>query len=127
MELLSSHVPMDDMPDDVDILEKAEREKWDPSRLAQALGVPKESVAAIQRSYGEAKEIVDAPGPAESFRRGIRVSIQHAVEEGLEDRSSIESLVTQICYRAADLGFLLDMEGRRRLSDYSEELRRDIR
>jgi hypothetical protein len=32
--------------------------------------------------------------------------------------------VTQLCYRAADLGFRLDMEGQR-LSEYSEELRQE--
>jgi hypothetical protein len=67
---------------------------------------------------------VDAPTPAESFRRGVRYSIQDAVEEGLTDEKAIERLVTQICYRAADLAYLLDLE-QRRLSDYSEELREE--
>ena len=112
------------MPDDVDILEKAEREGWGSSRLAEALDIPEERVAGFQRSYQEAKEIVDAPTAAESFRRGVRISIQYAIEEGLGDKGSIERLVTQICYRAADFGFRLDMEGRR-LSDYSDELREE--
>ena len=68
---------------------------------------------------------MDAPTPAESFRRGVRFSIQDAVEEGLTgDEREIERLVTQICYRAADLAYLLDLE-QRRLSDYSEELREE--
>ena len=37
---------------------------------------------------------------------------------------SIERLVVQICFRAADLAFLLDREGRS-LSSYSEVLRRE--
>lgn len=112
------------MPEDVDILERAEREGWDEPRLARALEISEDLVASYQRSYREAKEILDAPTPAEAFRRGVRFSIQHAVEKGLEDKGSIERLVTQICYRAADLGFRLDMEGQR-LSVYSEELRQE--
>jgi hypothetical protein len=112
------------MPDDVDILERAEREDWSESRLATALEIPKENAAFFQRCYRESKAIVDAPTLAEAFRRGVRVSIQSAVEEGLEDKGDIERLVTQICYRAADFGFRLDVEGRR-LSEYSGELRRE--
>lgn len=112
------------MPDSVDTLERAERGEWDASRLARALDIPEEKVALFQRLYREANEIVDAPTLAESFRRGVRCSIQYAVEEGLGDIGSIERLVTQICYRAADLGYRLDMEGQR-LSDHSEELRQE--
>ena len=112
------------MPDDVDILERAEREGWDSSRLAKALDIPEENVASFRRLYRKAKEIADAPTPAEAFRRGVRHSIQYAVEEGLGDVGSIERLVTQICYRAADFGFCLDTQGQRVL-DYSWDLRQE--
>lgn len=112
------------MPDDVDTLERAEREGWDDTRLAQVLEVPKDRVEFWRASYQRAKDIVDAPTPAESFRRGVRYSIQDAVEEGLTDEGEIERLVTQICYRAADLAYLLDLGGER-LSDYSGELRKE--
>jgi hypothetical protein len=112
------------MPDDVDSLERAEREGWDDSRLVQALEVSEDRVEFWRESYRRAKKIVDAPTPAESFRRGVRYSIQDAVEEGLTGERQIEELVTQICYRAADLAYLLDLE-QRRLSDYSEELRQE--
>ena len=112
------------MPDDVDVLEKAEREGWDTSRLAKALDIDEEKIGSWQRSYREAIDIVDAPTPAESFRRGVRYSIQHATEQGLTDEASLERLVTQICFRAADLGYLLDVESKR-LSDYSEALREE--
>ncbi len=112
------------MPDDVDIMKRSEQEGWHSSRLAQAIEISEEKVELWQRKYREAKEIVDAPTPAEAFRRGIRHSIQHAVEEGLKDKASIERLITQICYRAADFGFCLDME-KKQLSDYSEELREE--
>jgi hypothetical protein len=114
------------MPDDIDILEIAEQGNWDASELAEALDIPKERVASYQDSYRETKEIVDAPTLAESFRRGVLSSIQYAVEQGLGDRGSIERLATQICYRAADFAFRLDMEGQQ-LSDYSEELRRETK
>ncbi|MGC9349984.1 MAG: hypothetical protein ACP5JG_17730 [Anaerolineae bacterium] len=112
------------MPEDVRILERAEQEGWDAKRLAEALEISEEEVALWQKLFRAAKDIVDAPTAAESFRRGVRHSIRYAVEEGLEDEGSIERLVTQICYRAADLAFLLDMEGRA-LYEYSTELRKE--
>jgi hypothetical protein len=110
------------MPNDVDILDLAEEEGWDDSRLADALEIDKELVPGARRSYRRAIAIVDAPTPAESFRRGVGFSIEDAVENGLTDEQEIEDLVTQICYRAADLAYLLNLR-RERLSDYSEELR----
>ena len=111
------------MPNDVDILEQAEREGWDTSQLARALEIPEERVPDWIASYQEAKDVVDALNAAESFRCGVRHSIQYAVEKGLKDQDDIEKLVTQVCYRAADLAYLLDMEGER-LSDYSRDLRK---
>jgi hypothetical protein len=111
------------MPDDVDTLEQAEQEGWDDARLAAALEVEVDKVEFWRESYRRAKEIVDAPTAAESFRRGVRYSIQDAVEQGLTGEEAIEQLVTQICYRAADLAYMLDMEAEI-LSRYSRELRR---
>lgn len=117
------HVRFEDlMPEDVDILEQAEREGWDDARLAGELEIEDDRAAIWRRSYQEAKDIVDAPTPAESFRRGVRYSIQHALEYGLTDEQAIEVLVVQICYRAADLAYLLDLRDER-LSKHSEELR----
>lgn len=112
------------MPRDVGTLERAEREGWDDTRLAQAIEVPEDRVEFWRESYRRAKDIVDAPTPAESFRRGVRYSIQDAIEEGLTGEREIERLVTQICYRAADLAYLLDLE-RKRLSAYSKGLRKE--
>lgn len=111
------------MPRDIDILEQAEQEDWDEARLAEALEVEEEDVEFWQVSYRRAKEIVDAPTPAEAFRRGIRFSILDALEEGLATDADVEALVTQVCYRAADLAYLLEV-AQQELSDYSEELRR---
>jgi len=111
------------MPDDVDTLEMAEQEGWDDAQLAQALDVEEEHVGHWRRSYQRAKSIVDAPTPAESFRRGVRYSIQDAVEDGLTEEQGVEDLVVQICYRAADLAYVLDVRGET-LAEYSEELRK---
>ncbi len=108
----------------MDTLERAERGDWDNARLAQSLEVSEDRVEFWRESYRRAKSIIDAPTPAESFRRGVRYSIQSAIEEGLTDEEKIENLVTQICYRAADMAYLLDLE-EGTLSDYSRELRKE--
>ena len=110
------------MPDDIRLLERAEREGWSIEKLAKALEVKVEIAEHFRVFYTRAKDIIDAPHAAESFRRGVRYSIMDAVEEGLNNEGDIERLVTQICYRAADLAYLLDLEGKE-LSDYSEDLR----
>lgn len=118
------HVRFEEMmPRDVRILEKAERQGWPLDRLAEALEVDEEIAERLRLFYTRAKDIVDAPHAAESFRRGVRYSIMDAVEEGLETEADIERLVTQICYRAADLAYLLDLEANE-LSHYSKDLRK---
>jgi hypothetical protein len=83
---------------------------WDAARTAEALEMPEERVERWQQHYRDVREIVDAPTAAEGFRRGVRLSSRRAVGEGLGDKASMERLVTQICYRAADLGFRLEAE-----------------
>ena len=110
------------IPQQIATLERAEREGWDDARLAKALEVAPEEVAAWRTSFRQAQAIVDAPHPAEAFRRGVRSSVEDAVKDGLRDGATIERLVVQICFRAADMGYLLDQEGKR-LSAYSQALR----
>ncbi len=112
------------MPKDVRVLERAERENWKPARLAKTLEIAEDKVDQYREMYRQAKDIVDAPTPAESFRRGVRHSIENAMRDGLRSARDVEKLVTQICYRAADLGYVLDGEGKQ-LSDYSEEFREE--
>lgn len=110
------------MPRQVDTLERAERENWDDARLAATLDRDGQEIPSLRGRYRRAVSIVDAPTPAESFRRGVRFSIQDALEEGLDDEEALERLVGQICHRAADLGYLLEVSGEP-LAVYSEELR----
>ncbi len=112
------------MPADAKTLETAEREGWPAAKIAAALEVDVERAEELLEAFQRAREIVDAENPAEAFRNGVRFSIWHALEEGLRDPESIEKLVTQICYRAADLAFLLEREGKT-LSRYSRHLRRE--
>lgn len=112
------------LPQEVDLLEQAEREGWDDERLAGALETGDEDISLRRRLFRRAVEIVDAPTPVESFRRAVRFSIQEAVAEGLEGQEAIENLVGDICSRAADLGYLLDVTGEP-LVVYSEELRHE--
>ncbi len=110
------------MHETFEILDRADREGWNNAKIAKALVVEEEDVDEWRGHYRRAKDIIDAPNAAESFRRGVRYSIKYEIKEGLETEEAIEKLVTQICYRAADLAVLLDREGKR-LSDYSQELR----
>lgn len=110
------------MPDDVRVLERAEKEKWPIAKLAKRLDVDVEIAERLQRAFRRALEVIDAENAAESFRWGVRHSIESAIAEGLCDEPSIERLVQQICYRAADFAVLLEREGKS-LADYSDDLR----
>ena len=112
------------MPDDVKTLEKADAEGWPLERLARALEGNPDDAAAALAALRRAREVVDAANPAESFRNAVRQVIKSAVARGITDDDAIEKLVVQICYRAADLAFLLDRDGTP-LSRYSEDLRRE--
>jgi hypothetical protein len=112
------------MPEAVDILESAADEAWPIEKVAGALGVEideaKETLLALER----ARKVVDAENPAESFRWAVRQSIEAAIKEGLSDTESINRLTIQICYCAADLGYILKQNGEV-LSRYSRHLRRE--
>ena len=112
------------MPDDARILERALAENWPVKKLARKLKLDEESAKDALQGFRAALEVVDAENPAESFRCAVRQVIEHAIKEGLRDENSVERLVTQICYRAADLSFLLKREGTL-LSRYSRHLRRE--
>ena len=112
------------MPKAVETLETAERKGWPATQTATALEVDVEQAEELLEALQRAREVVDAENPAEAFRNGVRFSIWHAVEEGLRDPEAFEKLVTQLCYRAADLAFWLEREGKT-LSRYSRHLRRE--
>ena len=112
------------MPNDAKIMEKAIKQNWSKEKIAKKLEIDIDKVDLYLEKTRNAIQIVDSPTPAESFRRGVRVSIKDALIEGLKTEEDIEKLVVQICYRAADLGYLLDTEYSK-LSDYSEELRHE--
>jgi hypothetical protein len=116
------------MPNDVDVLEQAEREGWDDAELAEALEVEASQAPHWRESYRRAKLIIDAPTPAESFRHGVRFSVQNALEKQEKGKLTgdklVERIVGQVCYRAADLAYLLDMRNER-LSQYSSALREE--
>ena len=74
-----------------------------------------------RKRFRDAVEVVDAGNPAEGFRNAVRQSLVFEFEQGPAGDAKIESVVKQICYRAADLGFLLKRNGTK-LEDYSENL-----
>mgnify|MGYP000172442747 FL=1 len=112
------------MPHDAEILETALKEEWPIEKVAQELDASTETTRKLLFSVKGALEVVDAENPAESFRNAVRQSIEVAIKDGLATTEAIESLVTQICYRAANLGLVLDKKGHH-LSQYSRHLRKD--
>ncbi len=92
-------------------LERAAKEGWPTSKIAEVLRVDIDEAQELSAAFDRARQIVDAENPAEMFRNAVRFSIQDAVREGLHDAESIEALVTQICYRAADLAYVLHTRG----------------
>lgn len=110
------------MPGEVEVLEQAERENWEPNRLAEALGIEEEKVGLWQELYRNSKYIVDAGSCVESFRASIRSILRNAASESLIENEIVERIITQICYQTADLGYMLDLEDKR-LSDYANRLR----
>lgn len=112
------------MPRDAQLLETALRGKWSAKEVAQKLDVPLDAAKDLLIKTQEALSIVDAENPVESFRKAVEQSIVFALENGLHGQEAMANLVTQICYRAADLGLLLEREGHT-LSQYSRHLRKE--
>lgn len=112
------------MPEAARTLEQAAKENWPTYRIAEVLNVDIDEAEQLTASFERARQIVDAENPAELFRNAVRFSVESAVAEGLDGAESIEALVTQICYRAADLAFVLQTRGEP-LSRYSRHLRKE--
>ncbi len=112
------------MPQDALLLERAESERWSDERIAKELEVEKDTVPKWRKKIMRAKNIIDADDPAESFRLGVRFSIQDALEIGISSSADIDGLVTQICYRASDILVLLELR-EESLSKYSDALRQE--
>jgi len=111
------------MPKDIDIIEKVINSGKGAKELATELDVEEEAAQQILSSYITAKDIVFAETAEASFRKGVKASILLGLESGLNSEKEIDNLVSQICYRASDLAYLLDLE-EKELSDYSKALRK---
>jgi hypothetical protein len=112
------------MPESATVLAQAVQENWPRAKAAAALDTSEESAEILLGNYRRAMTIIDAENPAESFRTAIRLVVQDAVADGLSSEADIERLVIQICYRAADLAYLLKMRGES-LARYSRHLRKE--
>ena len=112
------------MPETAETLETAEREGWPAFKIAEELDVDVERAEQLLVAFERARDVVDAENPAEAFRHGVRFTIMDALDDGLDGPEALENLVTQICFRAADLAVLLEQAGAP-LSRYSRHLRRE--
>ena len=66
----------------------------------------------------------NAPNLAESFRAGVRQSLMTTLKHRNLPDAEIEQAAKEICYRAADLSYLLATRTET-LAKYSKELRRE--
>lgn len=110
------------MPEKAALFEQAEKQDWTDEQIAAKSDFKLEDIPKWRDRYREARDIVDAVTPVQSFLRAVRASVEYAVEKGLDDGKSIDNLVGQICYRAADLSFLLNQRDEP-FWKYSKELR----
>jgi hypothetical protein len=110
------------MPEDVRNIARANAEGWSAARLAKVLKIKEEDVEDWKRRYSDAIEIVDAATPAKAFRNAIRQTLARELEGHNLSHAELESLVTQVCYRTADLSYLLARRDEP-LSKYSKALR----
>jgi len=111
------------MPNDINVIEKIINSGKGAKELATQLDVDEDIAQQILSSYITAKDIVLAETAEASFRKGVKASILLSLASGLNSEEEIDNLVSQICYRAADLAYLLDLE-EKELSDYSKALRK---
>jgi len=111
------------MPESIDTIERACSENWTVEQTAEKLEVSPEQVPDMLKCFREARKIADSPNSSEAFRLAVRRQIRNAVADGF-DEAKIDDLVIQICFCAADLGCLLEWEGKS-LGDYSQWLRRE--
>ena len=112
------------MPEDAKLLDAALDGAGDVADLTRRLEVDEDGLLELLERAKRARRIVDASTPAAAFREAVKQSIEYAAKEGLGDAKAIEALVGQICYRAADLSFVLKQR-EERLEQYSEELRHE--
>ncbi len=110
------------MPKEAALYEQAEKEGWSDEQIAAHTGDKIERIPELREKFREAKAIVDAEDPAESFLLSVRAAVEFAVKEGLDDQKSIDNLIGQICYRAADLSYILK-DNNESLWKYSKKLR----
>ena len=112
------------MPQVAALLERAQSEQWPDEKIAKELEVDLDEIPKWRQKYMRAKSITDAVNPAESFRFGVRFSIQDALDKGITGSEEIKDLVSQICYRASDMAVLLELR-KESLSKYSDTLRQE--
>ena len=115
-----------EMPNAARLLERALQENWPAARVGRALfpddPLNEQQTRNLLDSCKNALLVVDAESPAESFRIGVRQSIQEAIADDLNDEQVAEDLVKQICCRASDFAVLLGLLDESILA-YSDELR----
>ncbi len=110
------------MPEDAKLLDAALNGPIDIDDLALKLEVDEDALIEFLERTKRARRIVDAPSPAAAFREAVKQSIENAVKTGMNDTKAIETLTAQICYRAADLSFVLKQRNDN-LAQYAKELR----
>lgn len=108
------------MPRHARTLEQARQQNWPLEQVAHKLDIDAQQAKTDLEKFDAARKVVDAPNPAESFREGVRQLLQALCP----DAKKLDELVSKVCYRASDLGQLLEQRGET-LNRYSLHLRRE--
>ena len=103
---------------------KSSRENWNLTRVADEMDVDTDDAASMLASTRAAIKVVDAENPAAAFRESMTQLLTKAAEDGLTTDDAIKNVVTQICYRVSDLGYLLAADNSD-LKTFCQEFRRE--
>lgn len=108
------------MPRHARTLDQARQQNWPLEQVAHKLDIDAQQAKVDLEKFDAAKKVVDAPNPAEAFREAVRQLLQPMCA----DSKKLDELVCKVCFRASDMGVLLEHRGET-LNRYSLHLRRD--
>lgn len=110
------------MADDMRILERDFNNPMDDQTLADLLESDIEKIPDYREKYRISRAIVKSDSVVNQLKNSLKISIEDAIEKGLDTEEAIDHLVGQIGYRIADFHFVLKDENLK-VDDYLDEIK----